>query len=43
MATLGGDKRLLQAHEEAVNEALHELEDECRHPREARRRPRMTE
>ena len=26
MATLGGDKRLLQAHEEAVNEALRELE-----------------
>ncbi len=26
MATLGGDKRLLQAHEEAVNEALQELE-----------------
>jgi conjugative relaxase-like TrwC/TraI family protein len=26
MATLGGDRRLLQAHEEAVNEALHELE-----------------
>ncbi len=27
MATLGGDKRLLQAHQHAVNEALHELED----------------
>jgi conjugative relaxase-like TrwC/TraI family protein len=26
MATLGGDKRLMRAHEEAVNEALHELE-----------------
>jgi conjugative relaxase-like TrwC/TraI family protein len=26
MATLGGDRRLLQAHEEAVNEALHDLE-----------------
>jgi conjugative relaxase-like TrwC/TraI family protein len=26
MATLGGDKRLLQAHQNAVNEALHELE-----------------
>jgi conjugative relaxase-like TrwC/TraI family protein len=27
MATLGGDKRLIDAHEKAVDEALHELEE----------------